>query len=258
VSKTTGVPQPKVYEALRKLVTRGAARQINGEPVRFAAVAPEELLDNLQTDFEERLIHARETSIDLEAPAQPAVQEAVAALSDRSAVLDMATAALAAATRRVYLSASSQELRALKSAILSAAGGGVDVVVLCFGRMAFQGDGVRVFRHASTEGILFRHHQARHLALVADSRQTIFGLAADGRKWSGIETSSEPIIAAVKGYIKHDIDMQQLFRDFGTELVEAYGPGLQGLESYRADAPAAGARSWAALTESRVDQARSG
>jgi hypothetical protein len=37
------------------------------------------------------------------------------------------------------------------------------------------------------------------------------------------------------GVVRHDIDMQQVYADFGPQLVEAYGPGLQGLESYRQD-----------------------
>lgn len=239
VSKTTGVPQPKVYEALRKLVTRGAARQLTGEPVRFVAVPPQELLDDLEGAFEQRLVQARHSSAELQAPAQPTSQEPVAGLNDHAGVLATAGAAITSAQRRIYLSASSKELGSLKDAVLTAADAGVDVVVLCFGRMPFQAEGVRVFRHASTDGAVFRHHQARHVALVVDSRETVFGLAADGRRWSGIHTDSEPIIAAVKGYIRHDIDMQQVYRDFGPELIEAYGPGLQGLESYRAEVPTA-------------------
>jgi HTH-type transcriptional regulator, sugar sensing transcriptional regulator len=238
VSKLTGVPQPKVYEALRKLVDKGAAHQLAGEPARFTAVPPEELLDNLQASFDLRLVRAREASADLHAPVPPAEQEPVIHLSDRAAVLASASRALHAAKRRVYLSGSSSELRSLEHAVVRSAESGVDIVVLCFGRMPFAAPGVRAFRHASTDGVVFRHHQSRHVALVADSRETVFGLAADGRAWTGIQTDSEPIIAAVKGYIRHDLEMQQVFRDFEHELVQAYGPGLQGLESYRADQPA--------------------
>jgi HTH-type transcriptional regulator, sugar sensing transcriptional regulator len=236
VSKTTGVPQPKVYEALRKLVSRGAARQLSGEPVRFVPVPPAKLLDDLRDSFEERVEQARVASVDLEAPAQALPHEPVAALGDRNEVLAAARRALRAAARRVYLSGTAPELTTLTDDILACAGRGVDVVALTFGKVRLEAPGVRVFRHQSTEGVVFRHHQARHVALVSDSRETMFGLAADGRTWSGISTSSEPIIAAVKGYIRHDIDMQQVFADFGTELVQAYGPGLQGLEGYRADA----------------------
>ena len=237
VSKTTGVPQPKVYEALRKLVSRGAARQLPGEPVRFAAVDPAALLDDVQASFDERLDDARRSTPDLAEVAQPLAQENVAGLTGRDAVLASAVTVLHAATRRVYLSASATEITALTDAVAACTERGVDVVLLAFGRVTLDIAGVRVFRHASTDGAVFRHHQARHVALVADSRDTVFGLAADGRAWSGIHTSNAAIIAAVKGYIRHDIDMQQVFTDFGAELVAAYGPGLQGLESYRAEQP---------------------
>jgi sugar-specific transcriptional regulator TrmB len=242
VSKTTGVPQPKVYEALRKLVSRGAARQLPGEPVRFAAVDPDTLLDDVQASFDERLDDARQSTPDLADVAHPPVQENVAGLTGRDDVLASAVTVLQAASRRVYLSASALEITALTDAITACTERGVDVVLLAFGRVALNIAGVRVFRHASTDGAVFRHHQARHVALVADSRDTVFGLAPDGRVWSGIHTSNAAIIAAVKGYIRHDIDMQQVFIDFGAELVAAYGPGLQGLESYRAEQPRASAK----------------
>ena len=241
VAKRTGVPQPKVYEALRKLVSRGAARQLAGEPVRFAALDPDAVLDDLQASFDGRLDDARRSTPDLAEVAQPPSQEAVAGLTGRDAVLASAEAVLHAATRRVYLSASASEITALIDDITACAERDVDVVVLAFGRLTLAVPGVRVFRHASTDGAVFRHHQARHVALVADSRETVFGLAADGRAWTGVQTSNSAIIAAVKGFIRHDIDMQQVFNDFGAELVAAYGAGLQGLEGYRAEQPRASA-----------------
>jgi len=235
VSKTTGVPQPKVYETLRKLVSRGAARQLPGEPVHFVAIPPGELLDGLHSSFDSRLAHARTVSTRLEVAAAPPIQEPVSRLPGRADVVKAAASVIDAATRRIYLSATSNELASLRTPIQSCVKRGVDVVVLCFGEMPFQSQGVRVFRHASTQGAVFRHHQARHIALVVDSRRTIFGLAPDGHNWSGIDTGSELVIAAVKGYIRHDIDLQQIFGDFTDDLLEAYGPGLQQLESYRAD-----------------------
>ena len=255
VSKVTGVPQPKVYEALRKLVSRGAARQLAGEPVLFVAVPPDQLLNDLETSFDDRLDAARAASTALDIGHQPPVQEPVTRLEDHDGVVATASAVLSSSTRRVYLSATSTELGSLRTAVQAAAKRGVDVVVLCFGKMPFQARGVRVFRHASTDGALFRHHQSRHIALVADSRETVFGLAPDGTDWSGVHTDSAPIIAAIKGYIRHDIDMQQVFGDFRAELTEAYGPGLQQLESYRADQGSATGHGDGAATE---DDARVG
>jgi sugar-specific transcriptional regulator TrmB len=239
VAKITGVPQPKVYEALRKLVSRGAAREFAGEPVRFLAVPPDELLSDLKTSFNDRLELARESSRGVTGPDNAPGLEHVDRLVERQQVLDIATASLGSADRRVYLSASAGELKVLRQPIQDALERGVDVVVLSFGRVPFAMDGLRAFHHASTEGAVYRHHQAKHVALVADSRETVYGVASDGKQWLGIATSSMPIIAAVKGFIRHDIDMQQVYSDFGPQLVEAYGPGLQGLEGYRQDQPPA-------------------
>ncbi len=237
VAKITGVPQPKVYEALRKLASRGAARELAGEPARFVAVPPEELLAGLQNTFEKRLELARETARNFAGDGQAPGFEPVGRLTVLNQVIEAVVASLRAAERRVYLSASAPELKSLREPIEDAAGRDVDVVILSFGRVPFQMDGLRVFHHASTDGAVYRHHQARHVALVADSRQAVYGVAPDGKDWQGIVTSSVPIIAAVKSFIRHDIDMQQVYADFGPQLVKAYGPGLQGLEGYRQDKP---------------------
>lgn len=239
VSKATGVPQPKVYETLRKLVSRGVVRELAGDPTLFSAIPPEALLDQLEGTFERRLEDARESVKAIAGANLPSDMEYVERFDRHEDVVRAAVECLTAATRRVYLSASSQELTALKPAITAATERDVDVVVLAFGRKKVALGKARVFHHASTDGALFRHHQARHIALVVDSRQTVNAVAADGTLWRAIRTSSEPVIAAVKGFIRHDIDLQQVFADFGPQLLEAYGPGLQALESYRQDQPSA-------------------
>lgn len=233
VAKLTGVPQPKVYEALRKLVSRGAARELAGEPVRFVAVPPEELLADLKESFEGKLELARTTSRQVAGAGQAAGLEHVERLTLLPQVIAATAKSIGLAQRRVYLSASAPELTALRRPIEDAVARGVDAVVLSFGRVPFTLEGLRVFHHASTEGAVYRHHQSRHVALVADSHETVYGVAPDGKAWHGIATTSMPIIAAVKGYIRHDIDMQQVYADFGPQLIDLYGPGLQGLEGYR-------------------------
>ncbi len=235
VAKTTGVPQPKVYETLRKLVSRGVVHEIDGDPTLFSAIPPDALFSDLKNTFDKRLEDARDSASHLEVRDTPRNIEYVERFDHRTDVIHAATECLDFAERRIYLSASADELLVLRPAIESARDRGVDIVILAFGRKTFACKGVRVFHHASTVGAVYRHHQAHHLALVADSRQAVNAYAVDGQTWVGVRSQSGPIIAAVKGFIRHDIDMQQVFADFGPQLVEAYGPGLQQLESYRQD-----------------------
>src|ERR1700687_2096126 len=60
VANETGVPQPKVYETLRRLVDRGAAVLTSERPARSAAVSPAVLLSGLEKEFAAKLHAARQ------------------------------------------------------------------------------------------------------------------------------------------------------------------------------------------------------
>src|SRR5471032_1908477 len=59
VANATGVPQPKVYETLRRLVERGAAVRTGDKPARYTAIQPDILLKSLEADFATRVAAAR-------------------------------------------------------------------------------------------------------------------------------------------------------------------------------------------------------
>lgn len=239
VAKATGVPQPKVYENLRRLVRRGAAQQIGDDPVVFVATPPTELLSLLDSEFRGRHGAASEAAVEIESDGESPVVVTLPVFTSRESVIDAAQRALSDAQRRVYISSSVAELDELLPSLRDAVDRGVDAIVLDFGPERDEEPGMRVFRHASTERALFRHHQARHIAMVVDSQQAINAIAVDGETWEGVRTTNASIIAAVKGMIRHDIDVQQIYQDFRAQLVEAYGPGLQALETYRVPAPPA-------------------
>src|SRR5216683_7517235 len=60
LSNLTGVPQPKVYETLRRLVERGAVIQLLEKPATYAAIPAKQLFTSLETNFNQRLADAHE------------------------------------------------------------------------------------------------------------------------------------------------------------------------------------------------------
>jgi sugar-specific transcriptional regulator TrmB len=232
VAKITGVPQPKVYEALRKLVSRGAAFELAGSPVRFLPIPPAKLLDALESGVNQHLQEARVAAAALVDEEVPGV-ELLVSLQGWATIVESAVRIINQSALRIYISASVAQIGDLEVPLRDAADRGVNIVALCFGNMPFDDPRMRVYRHASTEGVIYRSHQARHLALISDSKSTLWALANDGRSWSAIESSNQLVMAALKGFIRHDIDMQQVFDDFGPELIDRYGPGLEALERYR-------------------------
>lgn len=235
ISNGTGVPQPKVYETLHRLVERGAAVQINDRPARYVAVAPQELLSRLERDFRRRLERARSSLDFLPVRAADATGLAVKHLQSITAGLERAREAIEGASTRVYLHARRDELKPLAKAVEQAAARGVEFVLVHFEALPFPAPPGRVVRHASTDGTLYASRDVRHLAVVVDSRWGLWVLARKGRPDDGFYADSPLLASLVKTYIRHDLFVQRIYADFPTELEEQYGPGLVGLTDFAAE-----------------------
>jgi HTH-type transcriptional regulator, sugar sensing transcriptional regulator len=231
VANDTGVPQPKVYETLRRLVERGAAVRTGEKPARYTAIQPDILLKSLEADFATRVAAARRDLETLPNRVVPAELLPVTRVVTFDAAVQSAVAAISRARTRIYMSGKRDELTGLGTAVTAASDAGVEFVMVHFGRLPFRSPRGRVTRHASTDGTLYRSRLARHLAVVVDSQWSLWGVAKDGKNWD-ILTSESPLLAGlVKAYIRHDMFVQQIFADFPAELEARYGSGLLDLAS---------------------------
>jgi sugar-specific transcriptional regulator TrmB len=232
ISNGTGVPQPKVYETLHRLVERGAAVQVNARPARYVAVPPDELLNRLERDFRRRLERAR-TSLDfLPAAGEEQTSLAVTHLASIEAGVECARDAIEGASTRVYLHGRRDELKPLAGAVEKAAARGVEFVLVHFGALPFAAPPGRVVRHSSTDGTLYASRDVRHLAAVVDSRWGLWVLSREGRPDDGFFAESPLLASLVKTYIRHDLFVQRIYADFPTELEEQYGRGLVSLTEF--------------------------
>jgi sugar-specific transcriptional regulator TrmB len=241
LSNRTQIPQPKVYETLRRLAEKRAVVKIGSDPARFVAVPPEHLLSQLDADFRRRLAEVKVGLADLGREAGGDELRVLRSPRSWPGIAQHATGLLDAAERHVYLSTHADQLGVLGDAVRRADERGVRLDVLCFGRSDLELTNGRVLHHASTEGMIYRHHQARQVALVADGQHTLWALAADGTQWDALVAADPLLAAVVKGYVRHDIYVQEIFADFREELQARYGAGLDRLVSPYTDA-AEGAR----------------
>jgi HTH-type transcriptional regulator, sugar sensing transcriptional regulator len=228
LSNATGVPQPKVYETLRRLARKGVAVMLGGEPARFVALPPAQLISQLDASFRRRLADA-ELALLRQSDESEVHYRVVETMDDWAAVEDRAIALLDGAHRHAYLSLNCEHCEPTLEAVRRADRRGVRVDVLLFGKETLDLEHGRVIRHESTEGVVYRHHQARHLALVADSTEILWALAPDGGSWDAVTGDDALLAAALKGYVRHDMYVQQIVTEFGRDLADRYGPGLEQL-----------------------------
>ncbi len=227
LSNSTGIPQPKVYETLRRLARKGVAIALEGEPLRFVALPTDQVLAQLDTSFHRRLADA-EIGLMREADGAEQQLRVFEAYSEWTPVEHKAVELLDGARRHVYVSMNC-EAPAVHEAVTGADARGVRVDVLHFGRDDLPVEHGRSLRHVTTDGVVYRHHQARHLAVVADSTKVLWALAPGGRDWQAVSGDDLLLAAAVKGYVRHDMYLQQISGDFGELLEARYGRALEEL-----------------------------
>ena len=226
IANDTGVPQPKVYETLRRLVDRGAAVLTAEHPARYAAVPPADLLAALLKEFGAKVEAAR---IGLESVPQRATARGglpLARVDSLAAATRCAVDAIATARTRVYISGRGDDLKGLAGAIDEASERGVQFVMVHFGKLPFEAPRGTVMRHASTEGTIYASRKTHHLAIVVDSRWALWALARDGHEWEVMHGEVPLVASLVKSYIRHDLFVQRIYADLPNELEALYGPGL--------------------------------
>jgi HTH-type transcriptional regulator, sugar sensing transcriptional regulator len=252
LSNLTGVPQPKVYETLRRLLERGAVIQLLEKPATYSAIPAKQLFTSLEADFKQRLADAQEGIKHLQLGSTEEQRELIWKLNSLENILNRAISSITSATSTIYISGTTASLERLKGAVTGASERGVNIVMLHFGPLPFALPRGRTFRHGSTEGSLYPHHQARHLAIVTDSARALWAIARDGQFWEGLYSEDGIFASVVKGYIRHDVMIQRIYADFPAEMTNLYGPGL--LELARISPP--GEVGW--IDEGNEDQVLTG
>lgn len=229
LSNVTGIPQPKVYETLRRLAAKGIVAPVEGEPARFVAVPADQVLRELEGAFRDRLAGAeRELARAGEAEGTDGFR-VLRSLRGWAEIAQRAVAAIDGAGRHVYVSLNCPDPRPIAAALSRADDRGVACDVLHFGGPIVRLRNGRTLGHDSTRGVVYRWHQARHMAVVADSADVVWAVAYDGARWEALAGTDRLLGALAKGYIRHDIYVQRIWADFHDELAVRYGPGMQGL-----------------------------
>jgi sugar-specific transcriptional regulator TrmB len=220
LSNVTGIPQPKVYETLRRLTARGVVAAMEGEPARFVAVPAEQLLADLEGSFRARLAGAQRELADVTQAPGASCYRVLRAFTSWEAIEERTVGVIDGSSRHVYVSVNCPDPQGIAAALGRADGRGVVCDVLHFGEPIVELRHGRTVGHDSTRGVVYRRHQARHVAVVGDSADVVWAVAEDGVDWQSV-AGHDPLLASLaKGCIRHDFYVQQIWNEFPDVLAE--------------------------------------
>lgn len=225
VAKRVSVSRTNVYAALRSLLDKGVIRQSEGDPVTYDAVPVKELIRHLQTEFEQTTKTLLTELVD--------TPRSIPTFYNWQGVEQ-----LEAASRRLIANADStivcdmfaEDFTRVEDALLHAEQKGVTVIVISLGecQTALQ----NVFIHKRSDD--WPQAIARKFSVFCDSRNAILGSFGGPFKPTALETDHPAVIETLKNAFYHDLFMQHIEADFGTQLSDKYGEHYEKLIAYYA------------------------
>ncbi|MBN1671608.1 MAG: TrmB family transcriptional regulator [Kiritimatiellae bacterium] len=205
VAKRSGVPTPKVYQALASLAAKGFAESDGMERATYTPVPPEEALSRLKRRLEQRIETILPELSELAAAREELKARSVAG---REAVLGSVRAMIRATRTKLLMTCWPEELEALRPEV-EALPAGVEVILLSYGTCAFAR--ARVFLHRRLD-LVRKEHKARWFLGVADGREAAAALFAGRASATAIWMGSPGLARVLADHILHDVSLNVLMQ----------------------------------------------
>ncbi|MGE5592731.1 MAG: TrmB family transcriptional regulator [Betaproteobacteria bacterium] len=216
ISKEAGIPRSMVYEALGRLVNRGAVLTLQqGDTTRYAPVPVNALLDSMRHKYEDAIDVAHESLANYETlvPLDQAWN-----IEGRDAILSKARDMIGGAREELLLAASDRTLVDVMPQLREAHERGVRVRVLVSGD-AELGFG-QVVRHPQAESVFQQLGQS--IVVVVDGAQALVG--GTGTDDTAVWTGNRHLVFIARQYIWQEMFTQRASERLGKDLWAVLSP----------------------------------
>jgi sugar-specific transcriptional regulator TrmB len=223
ISQHSGVPHSRVYDVTRRLIERGLVASTGTKPEMFSALAPEAMVDKLETEYkqytQELERHIRE--FDFSPDFDP-----VWNLTNREDVMSKVVSAIEKAQRRIFIGVWDAELPEVEPQLRRAHERGVNVYMLLYGEAV--PDFGTVYTH-STEQMPRYDELGRTLDCTVDSSWCITGVLGNTAPCRVMWSQNRGLVLTIESYIKHDFYLAELYSQYEEDVERLYGKNLSAL-----------------------------
>jgi len=197
LSGRSGIPRSKVYESIERLVRKEMAIPVEGTPVRYVPVPPEEVVRRLSADF----THSVETLSDLFRRNACAENiDYIFNITGSDAIIAKAADMIASAESSLVCSFWSGELERLRAPLESAAKRGTDIQLLSFGGGELASAAVYHHRPLSSD-----ETDGRWITVVKDREEVLTGHSGGAGEHVAAWTRNRNLVVMSLKYIEHEI-----------------------------------------------------
>ncbi|MBY0164762.1 TrmB family transcriptional regulator [Cytobacillus firmus] len=215
VAKRLGASRSNVYAAMQRLERQGALERMDGEPVRYRSLKPEELTRMISGRVEASLAFVEKSLPRSSGTAAPFLS-----MEGDQAVLDVLVRELKRAKREIVVDVWREEASLLREPLAEAEARGVKVLWACDG--PDQGLS-RTLAWPGWSDLADRRAGGRKFSFVVDRQWCILGMRG-GDYDTGAVITEHPVMAELLlHHFTQEMVLFQLEQDMGEQLEERYG-----------------------------------
>ena len=219
LSKNAGIPTSKIYSILNQLVEHGLAVPAGSQPVKYFPCPPDELLGNLKADIAsafDSLANGLKSIQGNRSPNEALVWN-IAGLPD---VIKKSKEIIAASERSIFLAAWANEVRRLRAALNQAADRGVELRIVAYGPIKFEGG--KIFPHRPSD-YPFRESGERRLIIAADNYKAAIANINDKTLTGGLWTENRGLVTLFRDFVIHEIYISEIERGLPEQIHNLVG-----------------------------------
>ena len=228
ISRRSGVPGPKIYETLNRMMQKGLVAVLDTDPQMYSPLPYHEFLTRKKNEFKitEQILTANLGKISI-----PPADITVWQLTDHDILIGKSRELIDGARKTVLMSLWQPQGTLLEKSLAAAQQRGVKIISIQFGPESIEIG--KVFHHIQIDTVYERH--SGELTIVVDESVGLFMSQPPGREWNGFWTTNPGVVKLMTNYIRHDIYSNKLIYRFEEAIKIEYGDQLQTLLNLEMD-----------------------
>ena len=236
VAQASGIPRAKIYECLQRLVSRGAAIQVESQDDAarlFAPTDPQELLNNIAGGLEASMDRARDALEHFKD--SPRMVEVLWRITSRQDLVDRGLKLTSDANKTLHAAIWSEEFARILPNFLAAAERGIRLALVLYdphpGLAELQKHCPGVIQHNRSKRQAIPV-MGRQFVLVADMERCITGTVFPNSVVEGVFTMNLGLVTNAVDLVNHEIYLERVMVAAGEPIVEIFGSDLERMDPF--------------------------
>lgn len=201
LSKNSGVPRSAIYDIIRKLENLGAVSAMYVQPEKYVPLPPNQLLELLERQFNERISEAKHSLQKFSTDIEPGHLWNIVGYKN---MLHKAREMIARADKSIYLSLWQRECQILREDLIEASQRGIEITAFSFTPLDIPSQ--RVFSYQIPDSQLYKIWD-RKIILVIDKNELLMGEADDKHNRKTAWTDNRAIVDIATNHMILDITL---------------------------------------------------